>query len=284
MKTSIFNSILAIGLCFSVASQLPSAAAENDVEVVEFAGTVIPAREAEITPLVDGWLNKIDFVPGQYVNEGDTLFEFNPTAQILKIRLAEARVRGAQAALDQSEAKLTRTRTLVSRNVATEADLQEAEAARDLAAVNVEQAKLTVELEQIALKHLTQKAPFTGVMGAPLVRENGWHDTSKGDITMAVITQLDPVQVVGEVPFSIYSQRRKILKTDEATLNGVVLQLVLPDGETYPHEGRPVSGGYKFDEATQKLKIWGEFANPDLLLRPGLKVTVISRLLKTDGQ
>jgi hypothetical protein len=33
-----------------------------------------------------------------------------------------------------------------------------------------------------------------------------------------------------------------------------------------------ISGGHKFDPQTWKLKVWGEFENPDLRLRPGLKV------------
>lgn len=262
------------------------AAETNAPAVVEFEGTVVPAREAEITPIVSGWLNKINFAPGQYVREGDVLFEFSQTLQQLKIKLAEAQLAGARAAVKNAEAKLARAKILRSRNVVSEADLEEAEATRDLAAANVEQAEVSVELQKTDLSYLTQKAPFSGVMGEPLVRENGWQDVGRSgrdSITMAVITQLDPIRIVGEIPYSIYAERRKVFKTDEDTINGVVLQIVLPEGAVYQQKGKLVSSGYKFNEDTQKLKVWAEFANPDLLLRPGLKVTVRSRLATGNG-
>lgn len=249
-------------------------------EVAEFEGTVVPAREAEITPIVSAWLNKINFVPGQYVEKGTVLFEFNKKPHMARIRLAEAQVAGAKAQLKEAEARLKRAETLKTKDVVAEADLQQAQAARDVAAANVDQAQANLDLLNLAFVQYDQKAPFSGIMSEPFVAENGWQDTSgsgRDNITMAIITQLDPIQVVGEVPYEIYSKRIRQFKTDEAIKDGLVISLILPDGEPYPYEGRLVSGGYKFDEATQKLKVWAEFPNPDRLLRPGIRVTLQSR-------
>jgi RND family efflux transporter MFP subunit len=252
----------------------------DDLSVAEFEGKVVAAREAEVTPIVSGWLKKINFAPGQFVQKGDTLFEFSLTSQKLKINLADAHLARAQASLRNAEAALQRAQELASRNVASKASLLEAEAARDIASADVAAATASLELQKVALMQLTQKAPFAGMMSAPLVKENGWQDISKGHIAMAVITQLDPILVVAEVPYSIYATRRAIFKTDEATKEGIVLSIILPGGEVYPHQGQFVSGGHQFDETTQKLTVWGKFANPDHLLRPGLKVAVHSRIRK----
>ncbi|MBL4732761.1 MAG: hypothetical protein JKY82_09215 [Rhizobiaceae bacterium] len=181
--------------------------------------------------------------------------------------MAEAQLAAALASLSSAEAKLARATKLKSRNIVSVADF-------DLA-------KATIDLNALGLMQMTQIAPFSGMMSEPLVKENGWKDiggSGRDGITMAVLTQLDPIWVASEVPYSIYIKRRKIFKTDEATAKGVVLQIILPGGEVYPHEGRLIAGGYKFDEDTQKIKVWAEFANPDLLLCPGLKATLRSRL------
>jgi hypothetical protein len=171
--------------------------------------------------------------------------------------------------------------TLQSKDVVTESILQEAEAGRDIAAANVEQAKFSIELLEIDLSHLTQKAPFSGMMSAPLVMENGWQEVSgREHIRMAVITQLDPIHVVGKIPYSVFAEHHRIPETGEAAKKRVVLSIVLPDGDIYPYEGRLVSGGYKFDEDTQKITVWAEFPNPDLLLHPGLAVKLRSLLAK----
>ncbi|MBL4733697.1 MAG: efflux RND transporter periplasmic adaptor subunit [Rhizobiaceae bacterium] len=263
------------------ANTIALAAETNTSAVVEFEGTVVPSREAEITPIVSGWLENINFVPGQIVRKGDVLFEFHKLPSQLRIKLAEAQLAAALASLSSAEAKLTRATKLKSRNIVSVADFDLAKAARDMADAIVEQAKATIGLNELGLMQMTQIAPFSGMMSEPLVKENGWKDiggSGRDGITMAVLTQLDPILVASEVPYSIYAARRKIFKTDEAIVNGLVLQIILPGGEIYPHEGKLVSGGYKFDEDTQKLKVWAEFANPDRLLRPGLKVTIRSRL------
>lgn len=253
---------------------------ENTLATAEFDGVVVPAREAEVTPIVSAWLKSITFKPGQIVTKGDVLFKFHTPPADFRLQLAQGQLSVAEATLRQAEAELKRTKTLESKDVISQAILEIAVATRDIAVGNVAQAKATVGLAGLGVMQMTQKAPITGVISAPMVRENGWQDVtlSGGDgITMAIITQLDPIQVIGHAPYAVYANRQKFLKTDEAISEALVLTLVLPDGEVYPHEGRLVSGGYKFDEETQTLAVWGEFPNPDLFLRPGLKVTVRSR-------
>jgi multidrug efflux pump subunit AcrA (membrane-fusion protein) len=50
-------------------------------EIAEFKGTVVAAREAEISPRFDGLLRRIHFSPGQIVEEGDLVFEFEPAGK-----------------------------------------------------------------------------------------------------------------------------------------------------------------------------------------------------------
>jgi hypothetical protein len=54
--------------------------------------------------------------------------------------------------------------------------------------------------------------------------------------------------------------------------------LVLPTGDKYPHNGRLVAGAYDFNPATQTTEVTVEFPNPNLLLRPGLNVTLQSSI------
>jgi RND family efflux transporter MFP subunit len=251
---------------------------ESAVAVAEFEGTVVPAREAEMTPIVSAWLDRIAFEPGQMVEQGQVLFEFHKPPAEYRLQLAEAQLAAARAQLLEAIADVKRAETLQGRNVVSAVDLEKSEAFRDVAAANVAQAEANVGLAGLGVMQMTQKAPFAGVMSAPMVRENGWQDVQDGDITMAIITQLDPIQVKGEVPYDVYAARQKQFASDAALAEGLVLSLVLPDGEPYPHTGQLVSGGYTFEEETQKITIWAEFPNPDLFLRPGLKVKVLSKL------
>lgn len=261
-----------------IASPNIAGAQEKTLDVAEFEGTVVPAREAEITPIVSAWLREITFSPGQLVEEGDVLFVFAKPPAEFRLQLAMAQLDAARAQLLEAIADVKRAETLKDRDVVSAVDLEKAEALRDIASAHVAQAEANVGLAELGVMQMTQKAPFSGVMSAPMVRENGWQDVGDGDITMAIITQLDPIQVMGEVPYDVYAARQKMFGTDEVLIEGLVLSLVLPNVELYPHQGRLVSGGYTFEEETQKITVWGEFPNPERLLRPGLKVTVRSEL------
>jgi len=80
--------------CSAPAQQQPG------LEVIEYNGTVAAAREAEVAPRLEGLLSKMNFTVGQLVKQGDLLFEFAPKNNELKLALA-------QATLKQAEAQLT---------------------------------------------------------------------------------------------------------------------------------------------------------------------------------
>lgn len=253
-------------------------AQDSILDFAEFEGTVVPAREADITPIVSAWLDTITFKPGQFVEKGESLFEFHKPPAEYRLQLAQAQLDAARAQLLEAIADVKRAETLRNRSVVSDVELEKNQALRDIAAANVSQAEASVGLAELGVMQMTQKAPFAGIMSAPMVRENGWQDVGDEDIIMAIITQLDPIQVIGEVPYEVYAARQSMFRSDAELIDGIVLSLVLPGGKQYPYEGKLVSGGYIFDNKSQKIQVWGEFPNPERFLRPGLKVTVQSNL------
>lgn len=239
----------------------------------EFEGSVVAAREAEIAARVDGRLVSIDFTPGQIVRKGDLLFEFDTRLVQLSLDAAEARQQLMEAQLQLAEAKLRNARTLRERNVSPEVQLLEAQAQRDIAAASVDEARANVGVARQHLDETKLFAPIEGLISRPFVLEGAYITLDALETNrLAVVTQLDPIQVVGSVPFDTYLERRAMFDSREQVVEGLEYTLVLPTGESYPHLGRLVAGPGKFDERTQSMAVALEFPNPDLLLRPGLKV------------
>jgi RND family efflux transporter MFP subunit len=249
------------------------------VDVAEYRGIVEAAREAEISPLFDGWLTGIRFVPGEYVREGDVLFEFSTGERALLLEMDRARLDRARAELARAEAALGRAERLSAREVIAEAERLEAAIGRDIAAANVREAELRVEMSELVMEFLTLRAPISGIISRPAVLENTYlTKDARQESGLATIAQLDPIWVVAEVPYEVYARRREELETDSEAMAALDLSLVLPDGSVYDHTGRYFSGGYRFDPETGTASVWAEFPNPDHLLRPGLRVTVRSTM------
>ena len=254
---------------------------------IRFEATVEPLRAADISPRFDGLLKTIHFQVGDYVKKGQLLFEFLTIDQELLLKIDRAGLDRAEAQLRLAEADLDRSRMLRGRGVVSEAELQAAEAQRDIAKANADAARAEVEMRETTIRDYSLYAPFDGVISEPYVNEGAYitKAAAREASRLATVTQLDPIRVTGRVPFETYAAQSGSLPTDDAGKAGVTLSLILPNGEEFPHKGEITAGGYEFDRETQTISVSAAFPNPDLLLRPGLRVTVVStpRSGETDG-
>lgn len=246
---------------------------------VRYEGIVAPLRTADIAPIRDGQILEYTFEPGDYVKEGDLLVKLNTIEEKAALRLATAGLARAKAQLQLADAKLARAQTLFEREVVSEAELDAAKAERAIAAADREAAQAQVDTRNELIEWFSLHAPFDGMTSALLVNEGAYITrNARSDSALLTVTQLDPIRVTGMVPYEVYAARRTDLPTDEAAKQGLTLELILPDGSEYPHPGELVGGGQAFDETTQTVPISAVFPNPDRLLRPGLRVTVVSTL------
>jgi RND family efflux transporter MFP subunit len=257
-------------------------------EVLEYKGIVVAAREAEVAPRRDGLLSKINFTAGRLVKQGDLLFEFGSRERELSLALAQASLKQAEAQLRLAELKLRNAQTLQTKNVASEMQFLEAEAQRDIMAAKAEEARANVQLAEFALQQMNLYAPISGIISRPLVKEGTYITREARDQSrLATVVQLEPIRVVGQAPAAMYFRRSKIGLSLAQTVDVTSIEqaakqrefdLVLPTGDTYPHKGRFIAIANEFDPATQTVEVTVEFPNPQLLLRPGLNVTLQSSI------
>jgi RND family efflux transporter MFP subunit len=264
-------------VCLSLWSPAAAQGDRNAATVAEFDGVLKASQEAEITPVVDGWLMNIDFEPGQFVEKGQVLFRFNEGAWNHQNAQTLADLESARAQATLAQIDMDRAATLRQREVVPQTELDAAAANLVIAKQAVVRLEQQIELLKINNYHLSPKAPFAGIMSEPLVEVNGWHSpTYQRRIRMATIKQIDPIWVRAFVSYEDYAAAHAAVEPGESLFDHVELTLVLPDGTEWPHKGRLISSGYEFEEDSQRLVVWGEFQNPDRFLRPGLKVTVRS--------
>ena len=85
--------------------------------------------------------------------------------------------------------------------------------------------------------------------------------------------------MIYHIPFEVYAQTVEILKTTDQANQQREISLILPNGERFAHTGKIVTGSNEFNRDSQMIDILAEFPNPNYLLRPGLNVTVQTRIL-----
>src|SRR5262245_645444 len=276
LARSITLSIVPVFIVTFFAITSAPAQQQPGLEVIEYNGTLAAAREAEVAARLEGLLSKISFTAGQLVKQGDLLFEFAPQTTELKLALAQATLKQAEAQLELDEVILKNKQTLRARNVASEMEFLESQVHRDIAAAKVEEARANVGLAEVDLKKMKLYAPISGVISRPLINEGAYITKEARDHRLATIAQLDPIHVIGQAPADKYFQRGEILTSVEQVAERREYSLILPTGDTYPLKGHLIAGAYEFNPATQTTEVIIEFQNPDYLLRPGLNVTLQS--------
>ncbi|MDX1516420.1 MAG: efflux RND transporter periplasmic adaptor subunit [Woeseiaceae bacterium] len=159
-----------------VARRPPSAVASGSV--LDASGYVVARRQATVSSKVTGKVLEVYVEEGMRVEKDQVVATLDDTTQQAQLALSVAQADSARAALAEIEAQLRnarlerdRLRDLASRNLASKASLDAAEAVHDELSArlqtgreNVEVAERNVSLARDALSNMTIRAPFAGMV------------------------------------------------------------------------------------------------------------------------
>src|SRR5262249_58461757 len=96
-----------------------------------FPAPTATARTVKTSPRHNGLLSKINFVPGQFVEQGDLLFEFRTAEQELLLDIDRSKLRRSEAQLSTAELTLKNKQDLRAKKIISETEVLEAQASRD---------------------------------------------------------------------------------------------------------------------------------------------------------
>lgn len=235
-------------------------------------GRVAASGVAEVRPQVNGIITERLFEEGAEVEQGQALYRIDPAVYEAAMAAAEASLAQAEATLSSAQRDADRQEELRQRNVASQQNLDDALAARDVAEAAVKVAQANVLSADIDLERTTIRAPISGSAGLSEVTK-GALVTSGQATALTTIRQLDPIYVDVTQSAAEMLRWRRSGQDVEGEGNGVVA-LTLADGETYEHTGRLAAAEPYVNEQTGVIVLRLEFPNPDQFLLPGMYVQV----------
>ena len=162
-------------------------------------GTVTPVYSDSITTQVDGLIVAVHYTEGQRVNKGDALIDIDSRPYRATLLQAQGALERDENVLAQARMDLERYRTAWGRNgIAKQIlDDQEKLVLQDQGTVKNDQG--TVQYDQVQVDFCRITAPIAGRVGLRLV-DPGNVVQSSGTVTLAVITQLEPITVIFTIP------------------------------------------------------------------------------------
>jgi membrane fusion protein (multidrug efflux system) len=248
-------------------------APEQVAVITELPGRVEAIRVAEVRARVAGIVQKRVFTEGSEVQAGDVLYRIDAAPFQASVNSAQAVLARAEANLGLANTKLNRYRGLVDSNAISKQEFDDLQSAQKLAAADVASAQAALDVARLNLSYATVTAPISGRTGRALVTEGAL--VGQGDATnLAVVQQIDSIYVT-LVQSSV--EMRRLQQIMAQSNNGKVkakLTLVMEDGKVYNQPGNLLFSEVTVDPSSGSVTLRAAFPNPQRTLLPGMYVRV----------
>ena len=217
------------------------------VDQVESIGTALANESVDITAKVTETVTRVNFEDGMYVVAGDILVELTNAEETALLNEAKANV-------DEATRQFARVQNLIDQKLAAQTQL-------DVERNRMQTAQARLEGIIARLDDRLIRAPFSGMLG--------FRNISPGTLLSpnTPLTTLDDISSI-KLDFSIPESYLASIKSGQEVL---ALSIAYP-GQTFVGEVATV--GSRIDPITRTVKIRAKLGNDDLLLRPGMLLTV----------
>ena len=243
----------------------------------ETTGNTAAVNSTDLVARVAGFVQEIKYRDGEKVAKGTLLFTIEPEPYRVKLEQAKASEAGADANLKQLEATYQRQADLLTSHNTSQANYDQALAARDQGQSTLEQARASTRLAQLNYEYTQVAAPFDGFVTARQVSIGQYVGGGATPTVLASIVQTDPIYVT----FNVSEQdviriraeiARKGLTAED--LNKIPVEVGLQSETGWPHSGTLDYRAPAVNQSTGTLPARAILPNADRVLLPGYFVRV----------
>src|SRR5437899_6654979 len=238
--------------------------------VLERVATLDGFINANINAQVQGYIVSRDYKEGSVVKKGDQLFQIDSRPYEAALAQAKGTLSKDKANLTKAEADEKRAVDLFNKKVISDQERDTAIAAAGSSRANVEADEAAVKQAELNLGYTKITAPIDGVAGFTNNQVGDLVGPSTGPLT--TVSQIDPIKAVvtaGEGPFTDFVSRHPDATERNAYIKSLDFDLILGNGELYPHKGKFYALDRSLDPKTGSIRYEVTFPNPGNILRPG---------------
>jgi RND family efflux transporter MFP subunit len=242
----------------------------NDITAT---GSAVAQNTTTIAAQESGIITSIEAQDGVMVKAGNLIAKLDARTAQAAVDKDQATIVKDQATLVAAEAALTRAKSLLN-NAGTQQTVDQAVAARDTAAADVNADKAQLASDQVLLENTEIRAPYDGRLGNVVPSPGAYVTPGTAIVT---ITQYNPIYV------QFHMQENQLRELEEAMKAGTVPVSTVPNSS----KGKSRHGAVSFfdnsvDTASGTILVKAKFDNANGAIWPGRSVNVVVHL--TDNE
>ena len=245
-------------------------AKQGDIGVyLDSIGTVTPVYTASITSQVNGIVTAVHYKEGQLVRKGDALLDIDARPYEASLLQAQGTLDRDTNLLAQSKMDLQRYHDAWDRKAIPKQTLDDQEKLVLQQQGTIKFDEGVVRFDQIQVDYCHIVSPITGRVGLRLV-DPGNVVQSSGNLTLVIVTQIQPITVIFTVPEDnlgqVQTRLRKNAKLTVDAFDRSALKQVA--------SGMLLTLDNQIDTTTGTVKARASFVNKDAALFPNEFVNV----------
>lgn len=233
----------------------------------EYVAEIQSVRYVEVRSRVKGYVEQVHVDEGQVVQEGQLLFTISSKIFSYELQKAQAAVKNALADLQSAQLELTNTRSLVEKNIVSKAELKMIEAKVDALKASVEEAEAHKEQAALNVSFSKIRAPYKGIINRLAHKLGSLID--EGDMLTSIS---DNREVFAYFNLSEADYLNYLASNKEEARH---VNLVLANQTRYQHPGNIEIIESEFDRSTGNIAFRARFPNPDKILKHGANGKII---------
>jgi membrane fusion protein (multidrug efflux system) len=238
-------------------------------------GRVVAYQVAEIRPQISGIILSRLFEAGDFVKEGQSLYQIDPARYQAELNIAQAALENAEAGLQNAQALANRYETLVASSAVAEQEYDNAVAALRKAKAAISIAEAEIQAAQINLDYTEVRSPISGQI-SPSAVTKGALVTNGQPNSLAIVRQLDPVYVdlsQSATAARALHARLTLARLERGADAKFPVKLYMTETDVpYAHLGTLDTTESAVDPQTGTIRLRSIFPNPDEILLPGMFV------------
>ena len=244
-------------------------------EYLELTGNTQAIYTVQLVARVAGYLEKVFFQDGQLVKRGQPLFLIQQDTYRDALEQAEGRILLQKAQMDYAEKELIRYSSLLEQKATSQENVDNWRYQRDSSQANMKVAEAARDLAKLNLSYTEVSAPFDGRIDRRL--QDPGNLVGSGESTpLANLNQIDPIYVyfnISDADLARLIEETRWTPGKARDIKWPVFMGLLND-RGYPHRGHVDFAAISLTSTTGTLLLRGIFPNPDGKILPGLYARV----------
>lgn len=276
----LFISALALSACTKTSNlpvQAPAPAKVSVAKVVQqniqdwdiFTGTLEAPEQVQLRPRVAGYIQKVSFVEGDLVNQGDVLFEIDPAPFAAEVARLEAELVSGQSAAKLAQTELRRARKLSKQKAIASEVLDTRHAQYQQATANVKATRAALQLARLNLTYTKVTSPIAGRVSRANITAGNY--VSTGSTVLTRIVSSDTIYAYFNADEHSYIDYLSSASNGAHGLHkGAPVWLTLASNKSLKFEGQIDFIDNQVDASTGTIRARAVFNNANGLLKSGM--------------